>query len=896
MLDREEHPYRIPSPKRTPFRLGILALIFAFIILFGFSAGSPAASAAPSATIGYRDMYYKASGVSEPTAQKPQSKLWYNDGQWWGDFYSTSGGEYRIYALDWETQVWSDTGVALDDRENSWADVLWDGTYLYVASGTSNGPGRLYRYTYSGGQYQLSAGFPVQVTSDGMEALVMAKDSTGTLWITYTKGGKVYVAHSNGSDSTWNAPYVLPVAEASGLWADDISSIVAYDGYIGVMWSNQTLSKMVFAAHVDGAADNQWQSASTYTLSADDHINLKSLQSDGAGNVFAVVKTSFSNVGDPGIVLLACTTGNCTSAANWQAAVVFSRTVSSQRTRPILLLDTSNRHVYVFMAGSNGGPIRYKRTSIDAIDFTNVSEVNFIEYTSGLNDPTSTKQNVNSSTGLVVAASDGSYYYHNCMTLTGATECPDPNATPQLKFSAASYSAAEGDGTATIEVQRLGALTESVTVDYASSDGTAVAGSDYTAVSGTLTFGAGQTTKTFTINIANDTLDELDETAVLTLSNPVNLTNPSNGAELGAPDTSVLTITDDDDPPAVQFSAATYTADEGDTAVTIDVTLDVPSGLPVTVDYTTADDTATAGSDYTATSGTLTFTPGQTSRSFSVPILEDNIDEANETVNLLLDNATNATIGATSAAALTIVDNEPPPVVSFETDALTVNENVLNATVNVVLSSGSGDAITVDYTTTDSGTATAGDDYLATSGTLTFAPGETSQSFTVTIFDNIAEEAPETIGLALSNPQNAELGMPDTATLTILDDDIIPKVTFKTATRTLNEGTGSVQIEVLLSEAAARTITVNYAVIGGSALPGLDFTAVGGTLTFAPGETSQSFTLEILEDALSEGPETILLSLSSPSNAELGTPQQLQVTIRDNDTAYVYIPLVLNTP
>jgi hypothetical protein len=897
MLGREEHGNHVTRTRKIAERAAIVILILVVANLVGFQGhqGKQATvNAAADANIGYRDMAFSTSGVSDPTGQKPQSKLWYNDGHWWGDFYSKGNGAYHIYALDWETQGWSDTGIALDDRENSWADVLWDGTFLYVASGTTSGPGRLYRYTYDanpldGKPYKLSPGFPVEVTSHGMEALVMAKDGTGTLWITYTNGKKVYVAHSVGNDSSWITPYVLPVPEASGLLGDDISSIVAYDGHIGVMWSNQTLMNMVFATHVNGALDNQWQSVSSYTPSADDHINLKSLHADSAGNVFAVVKTSFSNVGEPSIILLACTGGDCKLATSWEAHTVYTRPASSQRTRPILLLDSEHRDVYVFMATSSGGPIRYKKSSIDALNFPANGEMIFIDYGSGINDPTSTKQNLTSSTGLVVAASDGGYYYHNCLTLTSATECPDPNSIPKLEFSATSYTVAEDGGIATIEVRRVGALDESVAVDYSINNGTAESGKDYTAIPGTLTFGVGVTSKTFTIDVLNDALDEVDETVLLTLSNPTNITNPGNGAKLGTASSSTLTIEDDEDP-AVQFSAKNYSVDEGAGSITIDVVLDIPSILQVDVNYATEDDTAVAGSDYTTTNGKLSFAPGETSKSFIVPVLEDGEYEAGEKVRLTLTGVENTLV---DEAILTIKDNEPRPLVQFEAAALTVNEDSGEATVFVTLSKASGDPVSVDYATTDNGTATAGADYLPVKKRLTFAPEERRKSFTVTIFDNGASEPGETVELLLSNPQEAEIGSPDTAVITILDDEIVPTVQFTASSLWLDEDAITVPIEVILSSVSANPIYVDYDVQGITAGAGYDFEALPGTLAFKPGATSQSIPLKILDDLVRETNETIQLSLTEgPINAELGVPQVLQVHLVDNDSTYVYLPLV----
>src|SRR2546427_392758 len=161
--------------------------------------------------------------------------------------------------------------------------------------------------------------------------------------------------------------------------------------------------------------------------------------------------------------------------------------------------------------------------------------------------------------------------------------------------------------------------------------------------------------KTFTIPITNDTLDESDETVNLTLS------DPTGGATLGTPDTAVLTIIDNDSGGVLQFSSATYTVNEGVLSgkAVIKVTRSGGTASGVTVDYATSDGTATDGSDYIATSGTLTFAAGQTSGTFTIPIIDDALDEPNETVILTLSNPTGgATLGTRSTAVLTIVDND----------------------------------------------------------------------------------------------------------------------------------------------------------------------------------------------------------------------------------------------
>src|SRR5439155_13323556 len=194
-----------------------------------------------------------------------------------------------------------------------------------------------------------------------------------------------------------------------------------------------------------------------------------------------------------------------------------------------------------------------------------------------------------------------------------------------------------------------------------------------------------------------------------------------------------------------------------------------PSGRTATINYASSNGTATAGSDYTAVSGTLTFPPGVTSRPFVVPIANDMIDESDETVRLYLSTPTNAVLGAQSSATLLILDDDPP-LVSFTTNKFLVNEAAGSASISVQLSTPFAQTIFVDYVTSD-GTATAGSDYLAASGTLIFVPGLTNKSFLVNVLNDALPETNETVLLALTNLVNATLGQFTSAMLTIVDDD-----------------------------------------------------------------------------------------------------------------------------
>ncbi len=334
----------------------------------------------------------------------------------------------------------------------------------------------------------------------------------------------------------------------------------------------------------------------------------------------------------------------------------------------------------------------------------------------------------------------------------------------------------------------------------------------------------------------------------------------------------------------VQFSSGSYSVTEGVATARITVTLDVPSGLTVTVDYATADGTAIAGSDYTAVSGTLTFTPGVTSQSFAVPISPDALVDNDETVLLTLSNPSSATITGSNPVTLTILDDDPAPTVAFSSGTYSVSESAGTATITVTLSAASGLTVTVNYATSD-GTATAGSDYTAASGTLTLAPGVTSQTFAVPITSDTLDENDETVFLTLSGATNATIGGANPATLTLLDDDPAPTVSFSSGSYSVDEGAGSATINVVLDAASGRTVTINYATSDGTAVAGSDYTAASGTLTFLPGITSQSFPVSIIDDAAIEPDETVMLTLSGASNATIGGTNPATLIITDNDAA-----------
>lgn len=248
----------------------------------------------------------------------------------------------------------------------------------------------------------------------------------------------------------------------------------------------------------------------------------------------------------------------------------------------------------------------------------------------------------------------GPYSNTRCVTVSG-NPLPPPNFGA-LQFNAATYAIGENGGSAVVTVTRSGGTAGTVTVDYATSDGSANAGSDYTAAAGTLTFGPGEASKQFTVPIIDDNTPENDETVNLTLS------NPTGGATLGTPAAAVLTIIDDQGPPVpgtLQFSASNYTASEDAGNITVTVTRRGGSDGTVTVTYSTSDGSAAANSDYVPTSGTLTFGPGEVTKSFTVGLIDDPSAEPDEAFIVTLSNPSGgATLASPSSATIMILDTD----------------------------------------------------------------------------------------------------------------------------------------------------------------------------------------------------------------------------------------------
>ncbi len=319
-----------------------------------------------------------------------------------------------------------------------------------------------------------------------------------------------------------------------------------------------------------------------------------------------------------------------------------------------------------------------------------------------------------------------------------------------------------GSFKAVFTVQLSEVSDETVTVSYATTNlsdgaqGVATPGVDYTTANGTLTFAPGQTTKTFTIQVKGDQLAEMTEAFDVHFESSANVDLVR--------DTARVTIVDNDPIPSLSINSVTVkegTASGADALFT--VKLSKASGAPVTVHYASLNGTAVAGSDFDQTSGTLTFAPGQTTQTVKVHVTGDALHEANETFQILLSEATNATI-RTGAGKGTIKNDDKAPSLSIG-DVTVLEGNI--AVFTVILSAPSGQDVTVKYATAN-GSAKANQDYTPASGTLTFAAGETSKTISVNVGSTIVGKASKQFAVNLSSPLNA-LFADRNALATILD-------------------------------------------------------------------------------------------------------------------------------
>ena len=458
--------------------------------------------------------------------------------------------------------------------------------------------------------------------------------------------------------------------------------------------------------------------------------------------------------------------------------------------------------------------------------------------------------------------------------------------TPPYVDSVTGHDILEGAGAATFTITLNRFSDTAVTATYRTADGTAAAGSDYSAVEATVTFPPGTITAAVTVPITDDTEVENDESFTLEIiddrrnSNLLFLANPRvDGRGYGA-ETVVSTVLIIDDDTMPEISVADIAANENAGAMTFWVSLSRASATDVTVDYATADGTATAGSDYAATNDTLTILAGDTGAPVSVTIIDDTDDtESDETFELNLSNAAGATITNGSATA-TIIEDANLPIITVRDASSIEGRNTGNRMpIPVDIDRPATRIIRVDYQLVEvpslgDEAATVGADLWETdaSGFVGIAEGFLSTAIGVLIIDDVIPERDERFLVILSNPQGARLG-DSRAWATILNDDV-PIVTVADVEASESDDDAAVVFTLQLHEPGLDPASLDYTTVVRSsegesaASPGEDFTTASGTLNIPAGDTTATISVPIIADTADEADETFLLVLSNPDTLE----------------------------
>ena len=433
---------------------------------------------------------------------------------------------------------------------------------------------------------------------------------------------------------------------------------------------------------------------------------------------------------------------------------------------------------------------------------------------------------------------------------------------------------------------------EQVTVKYATSDGTATAGEDYTSTSGTVTFAIGEKSKTISVPVTSDVLVEANETFTVKLSDVK--------SAILVDDLATGTISNDDLGPDISISASgdnfkVAEGDSGDRKLNFTVSLSTLSEQEITVNYATTAFTANNGADFLGASGQLTFAPKEKTKTIEVLIRGDKTDENDETFGLTLSSATNAQIKGGAATATILDDDAAPSIAARDISVVEGNSGTTSAIFTFTLSTASSFPISFDYDTADD-SATEGNTVVESGApllardyeslrlkTMTFEPGQTSKSLTIQVVGDRMNEATERFLVKISNPSNAVV--PDAIkTVTIFDDDAVPAVSINDVSMVEGSQGNAVNANftIRLSAASGKTVKVAYGTQSGTATESSDYRRIGGTVVFASGETTKTISIPIISDTIDEEDETFALNIVGASNATIADKTGL-ATIRDDD-------------
>lgn len=442
--------------------------------------------------------------------------------------------------------------------------------------------------------------------------------------------------------------------------------------------------------------------------------------------------------------------------------------------------------------------------------------------------------------------------------------------------STAQFSAGSSQGlentTPSITVSLSKAVAKDTKISYTVSGTATGSSTDYILSNGDLVITAGKTTGVIPLVISNDSTQEGDETVVITLISATEVA-------LGAQKIHTYTIKDDDQS-KIEFETSTGNGAESATSVNFRVILSAASTQAVSASYTISGTATGGGADFTLANGTATIPSGQTNTNITATVVDDSVIESGETIIVTLSNPVGAALSTNAVHTYTINDNDQPTI-GFGSSTSVGAESVAGAIIPISLSVASVNETSVSYTVT--GTATGGGaDYTLANGTLTIPAGQTTANVSLAVVNDTTDELDETVIITLSSPINATLSTTPTHTYTIQDNDN-PTIQFSSASANGGENSTPVSIGVTLSAAPAAEVQVTYTVTGTASGGGTDYTLANGTLTVLAGQISANVSLAIVDDAIVDPSETVIVTLTNPTNASLGSTTVYTYTINDND-------------
>ncbi|OBQ37069.1 MAG: hypothetical protein AN485_10105, partial [Anabaena sp. MDT14b] len=814
----------------------------------------------------------------------------------WIKQFGTSGTDYAM-------------GTGNDNAGNVYAAGYTNGAFTGATNLGSN-DGFITKYTAAGTlAWVKQFGTAADDTSVGISV-----DSNGNSYVigkTYgafagnvTQGAyDAYIAkYDTNGTQTWIKQFgTNQDDEAIGVSLDSNDNIYVLGSTAGAFAGNTNVSGLdVFVSKYNSSGTQAW--VKQLGSSGNNYANINGISTDSTGNVFITGYTDGTFSGNTslgsydGFVAKYSSTGTLAwvkqfgttsddysiasktdSAGNtyvtgWTSGQLTGNTALGGYDGFLAKYNTSGTRLWVKQFGTNSNDYA-NGLSIDKLG--NIYVSGWTEYGSF---PTYTNQGGQDS---YIALFD-----------TNGNQLSIPAIPAAITVAATDASAAETatgitPNPGTFTLTRTGDLTQAITVNYTLS-GSATNGSDYSSLPGTVNFAAGVSSATVTVTPTDDNIFESTETAILTLATGA-------GYILGTTTSATVNITDNDLQPTISINDVSVTeGNSGTTNATFTLTLSHPSSQPITVNYATADGTATtADLDYNAATFTVTFAPGETSKTVNVAVVGDIKSENPETFTVNLSNATNATI--TKAQGVGTITNDDLPIITLAATDSDAGETTTGVTANpgTFTLTRTGDltqAITVNYTL--SGSATNGSDYSSLPGTVNFAAGVSSATVTVTPTDDNIFEGTETAILTLTTGTGYALDLITSAVVNIADNDL-PSISLAVSPASVVEdGPSNLVYTFTRTGSTANALTVNYTV-GGNATFNTDYTQTGassftattGNITFAAGSSTATLTVDPTADTTVESDETVVLTLATAPGYTIDTPAAVTGTITNDDSS-----------